>query len=75
MQKNTAAAADFVKQCPRRLGTIATLGRQVPPQPGRLFVRDHRVESVALNAVGPDSICPFSAARISAARTLRASQD
>ena len=31
--------------------------------------------SGALNALGPDSICPFSAARISSARTLRASQD
>ena len=39
------------------------------------FVCDHRVESVALNALGPDSICPFSAARISSARTLRAYQD
>ena len=38
-------------------------------------VCDHRVESVALNALGPDSICPFSAARISSARTLRAYQD
>ena len=33
------------------------------------------LKSVALNALGPDSICPFAAARISSARTLRASQD
>jgi hypothetical protein len=32
--------ADFVKQCPRRLGTIATLGRQAPDQPVRVFCQD-----------------------------------
>ena len=31
---------DFVKQCPRRLGTIATLGRQAPDQPVRVFCQD-----------------------------------
>jgi hypothetical protein len=29
-----------VKQCPRRLGTIATLGRQTPEQPVRVFCQD-----------------------------------
>jgi transposase len=29
-----------VKQCPRRLGTIATLGRQTPQQPVRVFCQD-----------------------------------
>jgi len=40
MPKNVAEAADFVKQCPRRLGTIATLGRQTPAQPVRVFCQD-----------------------------------
>jgi hypothetical protein len=40
------------------------------PSPGRLFTT-----SVALNVSDLDSICPFSVARISAARTLRACQD
>src|SRR5215468_9929437 len=40
MQKKAAEAADFVKQCPRRLGTIATLGRQTPDQPVRVFCQD-----------------------------------
>jgi hypothetical protein len=40
MQKNAAEAADFVKQCPRRLGTIATVGRQTPTQPVRVFCQD-----------------------------------
>src|SRR4029453_16006987 len=39
-KKNTAEAADFVKQCPRRLGTIAALGRQAPDQPVRVFCQD-----------------------------------
>jgi hypothetical protein len=30
----------LVKQCPRRLGTIATLGRQRPTQPVRVFCQD-----------------------------------
>jgi DDE superfamily endonuclease len=30
----------LVKQCPRRLGTIATLGRQRPDQPVRVFCHD-----------------------------------
>jgi hypothetical protein len=40
MQKNVAAAADFVKQCPRRLGTLTTLGRQTPEQPVRISCED-----------------------------------
>jgi hypothetical protein len=40
MQKNTAEAADFVKRCPRRLGTIAALGRSAPEQPVRVFCQD-----------------------------------
>src|SRR4029434_10126460 len=39
-KKNVAAAADFVKKCPRHLGTIATLGRQTPAQPVRVFCQD-----------------------------------
>jgi hypothetical protein len=35
-----AEAAAFVKQCSRRLGTIATLGRQAPDQPVRVFCQD-----------------------------------
>ena len=31
---------DFIKQCPRRLGTIATLGRHAPDQPVRVFCQD-----------------------------------
>ena len=40
MPKKAAEAADFIKQCPRRLGTIATLGRQTPDQPVRVFCHD-----------------------------------
>ena len=40
MQKNVAEAADFVKQCSRRLGTIATPGRQSPDQLVRVFCQD-----------------------------------
>ena len=40
MQKKAAEAATFVKQCARRLGTIATLGRQTPDQPVRVFCQD-----------------------------------
>jgi DDE superfamily endonuclease len=32
--------ADFVKQLPRRLGTLMTLGRQSPQQPLRVFCQD-----------------------------------
>jgi putative transposase len=32
--------ADFVKPCPRRLGTSAPLGRQAPAQPVRVFCQD-----------------------------------
>jgi hypothetical protein len=39
-KKNAADAAAFVKQCPRRLGTIATLGPQEPDQPVRVFCQD-----------------------------------
>ena len=39
-KKHPAEAADFVKQCPRRLGTIATLGRQTPTPPVRVFCQD-----------------------------------
>src|SRR5919204_2777818 len=39
-KKNAAAAADFVQQCPRRLGTLAPLGRQTPTQPVRVFCQD-----------------------------------
>jgi hypothetical protein len=31
---------DFIKQCPRRLGTIAPLGRHAPDQPVRVFCQD-----------------------------------
>jgi len=40
MPKKAAEAADFIKQCPRRLGTIATLGRQTSDQPVRVFCHD-----------------------------------
>ena len=33
-------AVDFVKQCGRRLGTLATLGRQAPAQPVRVCCQD-----------------------------------
>ena len=39
-RKKAAEAADFVKQCPRRLGTIAPFGRQTPDQPVRVFCQD-----------------------------------
>jgi hypothetical protein len=39
-QKNLAAAGDFVPQCPRHLGPIATLGRQTPTQPVRVVCHD-----------------------------------
>jgi hypothetical protein len=38
--KKAAEATDFVKPCPRRLGTIATLGWQTPTQPVRVFSQD-----------------------------------
>ena len=40
MQKKAAEAADFVKPCARRLGTMATFGRQTPTQPVRVFCQD-----------------------------------
>jgi hypothetical protein len=40
MQKNVAEGVDFLKQCPRRLGTIAALGRHTPDQPVRVFSQD-----------------------------------
>jgi hypothetical protein len=40
MEKNAAEAADVVKQCSRRLGTLATLGQQAPDQPVRVFCQD-----------------------------------
>jgi transposase len=39
-KKHIAEAADFVKQCPRRLGPIATLGRQAPDHPVRVCCHD-----------------------------------
>src|SRR5262249_39260185 len=69
---------DEVAQLHDRMEVLAarlTQNSTTSHRPPSSDVRDHRVESVALNALGPDSLCPFSAARISSARTLRASQD
>jgi hypothetical protein len=52
-----------------------SLNSRITSSGERFKVRDHRVESVILNVSDPDSIYPFSAARISAAKTPRVCQD